>query len=82
MSKEKVVLSITKPVPKAATWTFRILLILTTASWFVISGNEAISAMTKKTIADVFQAINFVVWALGRFLGVEKDIKPNGTEEN
>ena len=73
----KTVLSINAPTPMWATWIFRIVFLLTTTATFIIASDPAIPDALKVRIGIYLKGLDFVIWGLGRFIGVEKpDIPP------
>lgn len=69
---DKTVISINKPTPQWATWTFRIVFILTTVATFIIASDPAIPDQIKVRVGVYLKGLDMGVWALGRFIGIEK----------
>lgn len=69
----KTVISIEKPTPKWATWTFRIVFLLTSAATFIIASDQAIPAELAVRIGVYLNALTTTVWTLSRMLGVEDE---------
>lgn len=63
---------INNPTPMWATWIFRIVFLLTTAATFIIAGDVRIDGGTKAQIFMYMKAFDFVIWGLGRGIGIEK----------
>ncbi|MBK7110460.1 MAG: hypothetical protein KA954_12010 [Chitinophagales bacterium] len=68
----KTVLSFSKPTPLWATWTFRIVFLLTTAATIIIAGETHIPDDVKTRIFLYMKGLDFVVWGIGRGLGINK----------
>lgn len=72
MTREKTVVSINKPTPRWATWAFRVVFCLTTAASVWVAATELIKKENKTEIMVAFKAFDFVIWGIGRGLGVKK----------
>ena len=70
---DKTVISINKPTPSWATWVFRIVFVLTTAASIWIAATGLIPDPAKVEIMTAFKSIDFIVWGIGRGLGVKKE---------
>lgn len=82
MTDNKTVLSFNKPTPVWATWIFRIVFLLTTAATIVVAADPDISDKTKVKLGVYLKALDFVIWGVGRGLGVErKDFDREEKEE-
>lgn len=73
----KTVISLAKETPKWATWSFRIVFILTTAVTFVIASDPAIPDALKVRIGVYLKGLDMVIWGIGRFLGIEPQNETN-----
>ena len=73
IQKNKTVLSFIKPTPAWATWAFRIVFLLTTATTIVISSELDITDQMKVKLSVYLKAIDFVIWGIGRGIGVSKE---------
>lgn len=73
IQKNKTVLSFRKPTPAWATWVFRIVFLLTTAAAIVISSEPGITDHIKVKLGVYLKAIDFVIWGIGRGIGVTKE---------
>lgn len=69
MSKEAISL----PTPKAATWIFRIVIILTGAATLIIAGDPGIPNELKVRLAVYLKGLDLAVWGIGRLLGIKKE---------
>lgn len=69
---DKTVVSFNKPTPEWATWVFRIIFVLTTGASVWIAATGLIDAQNKVEIILVMKILDFVVWGIGKGLGVEK----------
>lgn len=72
MAEEKVVFSVKKPTPMWATWVFRIVFCLTTAATIIIAGDTDIADALKVKLTLYLKAADFVIWFMGRGIGVKK----------
>lgn len=72
MPNNKTILSFNKPTPAWATWIFRIVFLITTAATIVIAADPDIKDKTKVKLSVYLKALDFVIWGIGRGLGVEK----------
>jgi hypothetical protein len=70
--KGRLVPSFTLPSPKWATTVFRIVFCVTTALTMIITAEPAISANVKVHIFIYLKAIDFVIWFMGRGMGIDK----------
>lgn len=70
---DKTVISIDKPTPAWATWAFRIVFVITTALSIWIASTKMVSDANKVEIMVAFKAFDFVIWGIGRGLGVKKE---------
>lgn len=68
----KTVLSFTKPTPMWATWIFRVIFLLTSATLVIIAADNTISDELKFKIALYLKAGDVVIWGIARGLGVDK----------
>jgi hypothetical protein len=82
MAQSKTVLSFKKPTPAWATWIFRVVFLLTTAATIVIAADPDIKDKTKVKISVYLKAFDFVIWGVGRGLGVEKKNFDEEEKEN
>jgi len=67
----KTVISIQKPTPMWATWTFRVVFLLTTAATMIIVSDPGIPDNMKVRIGAYLKGLDFVVWGLSRMIGVD-----------
>lgn len=67
----KTVISITKPSPQWANYSFRAVFILTLAVGMYISGDSSIPDDVKVRVLNAMKVLDFLVWAFSRMLGVE-----------
>jgi hypothetical protein len=72
MERSKTILSFNKPTPAWATWIFRIVFLLTTAATIVIAADPDIKDKTKVKLGVYLKALDFVIWGVGRGLGVDR----------
>lgn len=70
----KTVISVSKPTPQWANYTFRVVLLFTTAATMIIAADPSIPDALKVKIGIYLKGFDFVVWGLSRMIGV--DIKP------
>lgn len=68
----KTVISFTAPTPKWATWVFRTEFVINKALLMVLSGTSLLSPQQVKESLIWIAAIDFMVWGIGRGLGVQK----------
>lgn len=68
----KTVLSFTKPTPMWATWTFRVVFLLTMAASIIIAGEPTIPDDIKARIFLYLKGLDVFVWGIGKGLGVSK----------
>lgn len=73
IQKNKTVLSFIKPTPAWATWVFRIVFLLTTATTIIISSEPDITDQVKVKLSVYLKAFDFVIWGLARGIGVSKE---------
>lgn len=71
MADTKTIISISKPTPMWATWTFRIIFIVTGVAVFVIAGDPAIKAELKVRLGVYLKGLDLLVWGFTRALGVD-----------
>lgn len=71
MSDTKTVLSLTKPTPQWATITFRVVLVITSAIAIWVAATTLVSNGTKVEILLALKTLDFVVWGLGKLIGIE-----------
>jgi hypothetical protein len=71
--KNKTVLSFQHPTPAWATWIFRIVFLLTTATTVVIAAEPDITDKTKVKWNVYLRAFDVVVWGIARGIGVKKE---------
>lgn len=68
--------------PSWATWVFRIVFILTTATTFVIAGEPTIPDEMKARIMVYLKGIDMVIYGLSKMIGVDvKNEETTITEE-
>lgn len=77
----KTVFSFRKPTPAWATWVFRIVFLLTTATTIIISADPHIPDQMKVKLGVYLKAIDFVIWGIARGLGVSKEDVTDGRKE-
>lgn len=69
----KLVVSFSKPTPAWATWVFRSIFVLTTALALIwLPTTKLIAEDSKFEIALGLKALDFIVWGIGRGLGIKK----------
>lgn len=69
----KTVASFTLPTPLWATIVFRIVFCLTTAATMIITAEPSIPDALKVRIFLYMKAADFVIWFMGKSIGVSKD---------
>lgn len=70
---EKTVVSFTKPTPEWAKLVFRIVFCFTTAASFWVAATSLIPEPIKLEVVLALKALDFVIWGLGKGLGVKKE---------
>lgn len=70
---DKTVISIDRPTPKWATWMFRVVFVVTTALSVWVASTGLISNENKVEIMVAFKSIDFILWGIGRGLGIKKE---------
>ena len=73
ITKNRTILSFQQPTPAWATWIFRIVFLLTTAATIIVAAEPDINDKAKVKISVYLKAFDFVVWGIGRGLGVRKE---------
>lgn len=73
IGKDKVGVSFTNPTPAWATWVFRGVFLLTTAATIIIAAEPHIPDDVKVRIGVYMKAFDFVIWGLGKGIGVKKE---------
>ena len=68
----KTVISFKKPTPMWATWTFRVVFLLTAAATVIIIGEPNIPDDVKARLFLYMKGLDVFVWGLARGLGVNK----------
>ena len=65
--------------PKWATWTFRIIFVLTTCATFIIAGDDAIPNDLKVRLGVYLKALDMAIYSISKIIGVdaknESDLK-------
>ena len=69
----KTVVSFNKPTPTWATWVFRVVFFMTTGLSVWIAATNLIDDAGKVEIMTALKALDFVVWGIGKGLGVKKE---------
>lgn len=72
VTNPQLVLSLTLPTPRWATWVFRAVFLLTTALTIWIAGTSLISESAKVELMVAFKALDVLIWGAGRFIGIKK----------
>jgi len=57
-----------------ATWTFRIVFLLTTAATFILAGDADLPAKFVVKIGVYLKALDLTIWSLSRMIGVDEDL--------
>ncbi len=70
--KGSTVLSFSLPSPIWTVWLFRIVFLVTSAATLVIAGDTGLTDGTKVRILLYMKAFDFVIWGIGKGLGVDK----------
>ena len=81
-TKNKTVLSFQQPTPAWATWIFRIVFLLTTATTIIVASDPDMADKTKVKLGVYLKAFDVLVWGIGRGLGVKKEEFDNDKIEN
>lgn len=71
MANEKTIISVTEPTPKWATWTFRIVFLLTKVAIGIIAADPGIPDDLKVRIGLYLSGLDTLVWGLSRMVGVK-----------
>lgn len=74
----KTVISFNLPTPKWATWVFRTEFVLNKAVLLYLGGTSSIPADKLKEYILILSIVDFVVWGMGRGIGIKKDDFENG----
>ena len=69
----KTVVSFNQPTPAWATWVFRVVFFMTTGLSIWIASTNLIDDGGKVEIMTALKALDFVVWGIGKGLGVKKE---------
>jgi hypothetical protein len=67
----KTVLSFKKPTPLWATWTFRIVFILTGVITVVIAGDPGIANDLKIRLGVYLKGLDMAIWGITRAIGID-----------
>lgn len=69
----KLVVSFNRPTPAWATWVFRSIFVVTTAITLIfLPATHLIAEANKFEIALWLKGLDFIVWGIGRGLGIKK----------
>lgn len=74
----KTVISFNLPTPKWATWVFRTEFVLNKAVLLYLGGTNSISKDNIQEYILILGIVDFVVWGMGRGIGIKKDDFENG----
>lgn len=71
MANQKTIISTTAPTPSWATWTFRIVFLLTKVAITIVASDPGIPDELKVRIGLYLSGLDTLVWGLSRMIGVE-----------
>lgn len=74
----KTVISFNLPTPKWVTWIFRTEFVLNKAVLIYLAGTSSISKDNIQEYVLILSIVDFVVWGMGRGIGIKKDDFENG----
>lgn len=73
MQKGKLVISLMKPTPMWVTWIFRTEFVFNKAIMIWLSATTLVAPEKLKETILTLTIVDFVVWGLGRFVGISKE---------